>query len=243
MLPASEAIRVGLWTGAKDGDVDTSLARRMAMPLLYSTERNTDSAVSKTQLVRALRRAIIVYLNHRGIHASRLEAVWILKKFAVDPANIPDLDALVPFWPQRTSVVSETQDFIRAKLTAGEAASKDLARIQDGDLLQTEMPATEEEEPLSGRSSDSSSASKSSGGSDVQGVDDIQFVHVDRAGCRLHLVDAYASDTLDHGATRCGRRLARCARGFGVREAMATRREWSPRCRALLDDHIALLWN
>ena len=243
MLPASEAIRVGLWTGAKDGDTDTSLARRMAMPLLYSTERNTDSAVSKTQLVRALRRAIIVYLNHRGIHASRLEAVWILKKFALDRTLIPDLDALVPFWPQRTNIVSETQDYIRAKLTALEASSGNLECIDDGDLLQADRPATEDEEPLTGRSSDSSTASRSSGGSSVQGVEDIQYVHVDRLGSRLHLADTSTTDSLDHGATRCGRRLARCVRGFGVREAMATHREWSPRCRGLLDDHIALLWN
>ena len=243
MLSASESIRVGLWTGATEGDHDPTLPRRMAMPLLYSTEKCADSAVVKTQLLRALRRAIINFIRDQGIHATRLEAPWLLRRYSEKQAMIPDLDGLVPYWPQRTTTISETQDFIRSKLAAVEISLDSFEAVADGDILEPERPDSEEELAEDDKSSDASTVSHTSGGSSVQAVEDIAFVYTDRIGSRLHLADPDGDRTLDHGTTLCGRRLARCCHGVGARVALQLQRDWSPRCRNRLDDHIRLLWD
>ena len=237
MMPASERTSVGLWTGSRDDEGTANLARRMAMPLLYASEKGISEAVTKTELVRGSRRAIIKHL-YMG---KKLEASWLYKRYQQDQSILPSLDRLVPVWPTREDVTHETKDYIRPKLNA--EIRTEPPQLCDGQCLPFEHPHEECEEASEGitsQSSDSIGDSVGSGVGDVQGI--LEFVHGQRIDSRLHLKHQGADPVLDSGLTMCGRRLKDVEVGSTAAEALATGREWSPRCYRELAHDVRALW-
>ena len=237
MMSATERTTVGLWTGGRDDEGTSTLARRMAMLLLYASERGVSEAVTKTELIRGYRRAVVRHLQM----GKKLESQWLLKRYQEQPRILPTLDQLVPVWPARADITEETKHYIHSKLHAGDVTIE--SQFVEGQCLPFDHPASESEEPSEGVTSQSSDSVADSEGSDVGLVQqDIHFIHGQRLEARLHLRHPGASDQLDPGLTACGRRLVNAIQGVGVEEARAVAREWSPRCFRELTQEVRDRW-
>jgi len=212
----------------------------MAMPMLYSDERMATQATGRTELVRATRKAALAHVRiDLGHNAKKL----CLAAWSRHSAFNPSLDDLVPHWPDSKAITRETADFIRSKLNEGVIGPGELERaIADGEEKHRrwDLPIADEEELSSPSRSDSSSPSASSEQSDDP--DTVCWMCAQKAGSRLHLVDTSAELCVEGTVSMCGRKLCMPVVGWGVQEALAYDRQWSPRCRAQLPSAMRELW-
>ena len=237
MMTPSERLDVGIWAGAEVGE-DPNIARRMAMPLLYASERMAASAMGKAILVRSFRRAVLNWM--------RVQAGNTNKKLSVGSSehmwrNVTDTDMFVPYWPIKQHAEQETADFVRAKLTS--LGSKLVGIVDQGyqDDKPAKQPDVDDESEVSSGGDSTGTSSDSSVSTQVG--DEFVVVHGQRADSKLHVGVSDYDEPESHGCTRCGRRLAMPSTGEGPGYALATLRSWSPRCFRKLPSDVAALFD
>ena len=225
MYTTQEQLALGLYV-----DEHSKLARQLAMPRRYSSEKMFTRALGKTTLMRSLRSALLKYQEQfqELAYTESREVLSILAR------RVPTLDQLVAYWPARTLADEEAALWIRIKNDERvelEAHVQEV-QIEDGMLQWTIKDNDVEDEVRGDGSSGESSHSDSSSSGESTDVEDMRFLHTTRGDGKLHIL----SRALDEGETACGRHLCRPVYIDGIARATESPRQWSPRCWAKLSE-------
>ena len=241
MLPPHVLINLGLWAGGDPLESGAAASRKLAMPMLYSSEKLATQATGRTELVRGLRRAVIDFVRSEHGHQGKKVT---LGRYARDERFNPTLDDLAQYYPDQQQVQFETAAWIRAKLTdVGHPAGALEGALSRGDIiplpvLDTQDNGDEDECDTQGATQESDSESGESGSESRMDPDTFCWACTQNLDGRLHLIDEAADPCLDGMATRCGRRLRLPISGQGAYEARESGRRFSPRCRARLSSPV-----
>ena len=231
MYSTQERLAIGLWVGDRASGEISLVARQLAMPFLYDTERAHLEALGRTTLIRALRLALTRLLDSRDQWLGASPGLLCVLQDNARPC--PSLNDLTPYWPNRAVADHSTSQFIKAKLAQDSLTTGTLLEkgfLTNGIGLPLEKTHVEADEASA--SSDTSALSSTS--SSASSLDEVglRVVHSKNAGGKLHVLSDKA-DPFAGGRCACGRTL-RVPAHTTIEAALRTTRSWSPRCWAKL---------
>ena len=216
--PPEVRVDLGGWT-------DHAAKTRVAMPNLYSDGRLCTQAERKRKMILIANLAYGKFIR---------DEIDIYSQF--DTVMYPDWKILFKYWPSKKDI----KDMLQCKPSFSNSANAKLVVSKLSEEIPGSSPPVLKDKKISGDESVSSSSSASISDDDIfsseNGDDDadaedevyplavskMQWQMASGAHGRLHMVEA--------GECACQRILRRPEHGTGIADALATGRQWSPRC-------------